>query len=102
MLRPAHLKGIEPSAYRSTGGCSTIELQMQVVRTDGVEPSLRVYQTRVLTIVLRPSGQPGNRTPLSQFAKLACHLNVARGRAGFEPDPSLCRRGPLQADHDSE
>lgn len=61
---------------------------MQVVRTDGVEPSLRVYQTRVLTIVLRPSGDPGNRTPLGQFAKLACHLNDPQKPSRIRTEPA--------------
>lgn len=37
-----------------------------------------MYQTSALTIVLLPSGQSGNRTPLGQFAKLTCHLNIAQ------------------------
>ena len=53
------MKGIEPSSFRLTTGCSTIELHMQVVRMHGVEPWLPVYQTGVLTVVLHPSGDCG-------------------------------------------
>lgn len=59
---------------RSTGECFSIKLTKQV-GVPGVEPGSRAYQTRALTIVLYPSGEGGNRTHLSQFAKLACYLN---------------------------
>ena len=84
----AHMKGIEPSSFRLTTGCSTIELHMQVVRMHGVEPWLRVYQTRVLTIELHPSGSSGNRTLLGQFAKLACHLNSPQKPSRIRTDPA--------------
>lgn len=65
---------------------------------------LQVYQTRALTIELYMSGESGSRTPLSQFAKLACHLNIPQvGRpAGLEPDSALCRRALLTLEQDDE
>lgn len=74
----AHLNGLEPSPIWLTTRGSAFELQMQVVQKQGVEPWSPMYQTGALTVVLLLSGQSGNRTPLSQCAKLACHLNIAR------------------------
>jgi hypothetical protein len=63
-------------------------LTRQVVRTHGVEPWSRVYQTRALTIELCPSGDSGNRTPLGRFAKPTCHLNNPQKPSRIRTDPA--------------
>lgn len=65
----------------------------QVVRTHGVEPWSRVYQTRALTIELCPSGNCGNRTHLSRFAKPTCHLDSPQKPCRIRTEPPALQAG---------
>lgn len=67
--------GFEPAVFRSTGGCVDRYANEARVRLEGVEPSSDAYQAPALTIVLQPSGNCGNRTHLSRFARPTCHLD---------------------------
>ena len=66
------MKGIEPSSFRLTTGCSTIELHMQVVGKEGVEPSSPAYQAGVMHRYTTSQWTTGESNPDHLRAKQMC------------------------------